>query len=95
MTNQAVAANQELTYNYGSSFQKSDDEATGIRMVCQCGAPNCCGVVGGNASKMAESAKWCKLAKEVLKAIKARKAMTLKKLRNAIRQCPLKKKKKR
>lgn len=94
VTNQAVAANKELTYNYGSSFQKSDDEDTGIRMVCQCGAPNCCGVVGGNANKMVGSAKWCKSALGVLEAIKAHKAMTLKKLRNAIRQCPLKRKKK-
>ena len=93
VTNQAVAANKELTYNYGSSFQKSDDEDTGIRMVCQCGAPNCCGVVGGNANKMVGSAKWCKSALGVLEAIKAHKAMTLKKLRNAIRQCPLKRKK--
>merc|ERR1719201_1991363 len=92
VTNQAVAANKELTYNYGSSFQATDDEGMGIRMVCQCGAPNCCGVVGGNASKLVGSGKWCKSALGVLEAIEARKAMTLKKLRNAIRQCPLKRK---
>ena len=89
VANQAIAANEELTYNYGSSFEA--DEGMGIRMQCRCGAPNCCGVVGGNANKLAKgSGAWCKTALGILDSDKARKIITLKRLRGTIRACPLK-----
>lgn len=93
VANQAIAANEELTYNYGSSFEAHD--GVGIRMECRCGAPNCCGVVGGNASKLAAGrGSWCKSALDLLtpNSNKARKVMTLKRIREVIRQCPLKNK---
>ena len=91
VANQAIAANEELTYNYGSSFEA--DDGVGIRMECRCGAPNCCGVVGGNANKLAAGrGAWCKNALDLLAPSKARKGLTLKRMRDVIRQCPLKSK---
>ena len=96
VANQAIPANEELTYNYGSSFEAHD--GVGIRMECRCGAPNCCGVVGGNASKLAAGrGSWCKTALDLLDLLalnsnKARKVVTLKRMRDVIRQCPLKSK---